>query len=132
MVRAAGLPIALASSSSETLIDAVVDRLAIRDYVKVVCSGTAEEQGKPHPAVYLTAARRLGVPAERCLALEDSPNGVLSAKAAGMVCVLIPDPHLAGDPRMRQADMRLDSLEELTPALLRELIQGAPSTPAAG
>lgn len=120
-VRAAGLPIAIASSSSIRLIEAVVRRLSIGQYIDVACSGDAEPQGKPHPGVYLTTARKLDVAPEACLALEDSPNGVLSAKAAGMTCIAIPDPHLADDPRMRSADLRLDSLEEFTPQLLSSL-----------
>jgi sugar-phosphatase len=118
MVADAGLPIAIASSSSEDLIRAVVQRLVIGTYIDLICSAVAEPEGKPHPAVYLTAARLLGVPPETCLALEDSPNGVLSAKAAGMYCVAVPDRFLASDPRMLQADLRLNTLEELTSELL--------------
>jgi sugar-phosphatase len=118
LVEHAGLRIAIASSSSEELIRAVVQRLDIGHYIDVFCSAVTEAEGKPHPAVYLTASRRLGVPPETCLALEDSPNGVLSAKAAGMFCIAVPDPFLASDPRMDRADLRLDSLEEFTPDLL--------------
>lgn len=109
-VRAAGLPIAIASSSSERLIAAVVERLNLGTYVQVACSGDNEPEGKPHPGVYLTTARRLDVVPHRCLALEDSPNGVLSATAAGMACVAVPDPHLRADPRFRRADVILDTL----------------------
>jgi sugar-phosphatase len=119
----AGLPIAIASSSSEELIRAVMRRLGIERYITAICSADDEAEGKPHPAVYLTAARRLGIPAEECLALEDSPNGVLAAKAAGMYCIAVPDRFLAGDPRMDEADLRLDSLEKLTPALLNRLLE---------
>ena len=120
-VRAAGLPIAIASSSSEELIRAVMRRLGIERYVQAICSADDEAEGKPHPAVYLRAAERLGVPPVECVALEDSPNGVLAAKAAGMYCIAVPDRFLAGDPRMNAADARLSSLEEFTPALLRDL-----------
>jgi sugar-phosphatase len=120
-VHSAGLPIAIASSSSEELIQAVIHRLGIGGYIRTICSADNEPEGKPHPAVYLRAAERLGVRPEECLALEDSPNGVLSAKAAGMYCIAVPDRYLAGDPRMMQADLRLASLEEFTPALLSRL-----------
>lgn len=119
----AHLPIAIASSSSERLIRAVVQRLNIGDYIEVICSAEVEEEGKPHPAVYLSTARRLGVPPESCLALEDSPNGVLSAKAAGMYCIAVPDPHMADDPRMCRADLRLDSLEAFVPEILQRIQQ---------
>lgn len=121
-----GLPIAIASSSSEALIQAVVERLRLQRYISAICSANREPEGKPHPAVYLTAARRLGVRPANCLALEDSPNGVLSAKRAGMFCIVVPDPYLANDPHMNEADIRLDSLLEFTPDLLDEL-QGSPA-----
>jgi mannitol-1-/sugar-/sorbitol-6-/2-deoxyglucose-6-phosphatase len=121
-VHDAQLPIAIASSSSEALIDAVVEKLDIAPYIQVRCSGDAEPQGKPHPGVYLTAARSLGVAPDVCLALEDSPNGVLSAKGAGMICIAVPDPNFASDPRMQQADLVLPSLEQLTPSLIDELV----------
>jgi mannitol-1-/sugar-/sorbitol-6-/2-deoxyglucose-6-phosphatase len=119
--REAGLSIAIASSSSLALIRAVVTRLEIDSYIEVMASGSDELEGKPHPAVYLTAARLLGVDPGRCVAVEDSPNGVLSAKAAGMICIAVPDPFLAGDPQMARADLRLNSLEEMTPDLLHWL-----------
>ena len=71
--------------------------------------------------MYLTAARRLGVTAGRCLALEDSPNGIVSAREAGMRCVAVPDPLLAEDPRYREADLVLKSLTLLDEAALRRL-----------
>jgi|SRR5579872_1539134 len=120
-VRDADMSIAIASSSGEDLIRAVVRRLDLEPYIDVICSAEDDPEGKPHPAVYLRTARRLGVEPGGCLALEDSPNGVLSAKAAGMFCIAVPDPYLAADPRMARADLRLDSLEELTPELLARL-----------
>ncbi|GAC1471859.1 MAG: hexitol phosphatase HxpB [Gemmatimonadaceae bacterium] len=122
-VHRAGLPIAIASSSHEALIWAVVKRLGIERYLSLVCSGEDEAEGKPHPAVYLTTAKRLGIDPEYCLALEDSPNGVLAAKAAGMMCIAVPDPHLSADPRMNRADIHLKSLLEFTPALLASLME---------
>lgn len=117
-IHAAGIPIAIASSSSESLIFAVIDRLGLRPAISAVASAEHEEEGKPHPAVYLSAARALGVPPQNCVAFEDSPNGVLSARAAGMYCIAVPDPYLAGDPRMREADLTLDSLEDFSLDLL--------------
>lgn len=119
LVDEAGLPIAIASSSSLRLIQAVITRLGLEAYIQVACSGDDEPEGKPHPAVYLTTARRLHVPPERCLALEDSPNGVLAAKAAGMTCIAVPDPHLAADLRFQQADLILPSLEAFDETVLQ-------------
>jgi mannitol-1-/sugar-/sorbitol-6-/2-deoxyglucose-6-phosphatase len=114
-----GLRLAIASSSPERLIDAVCARLGLD--IEVRCSALDEPNGKPAPDVYLAAARRLGLSPARCLAVEDSPAGVLAAKAAGMRCLAVPDPLLAGDPRYRQADLVLSSLIELTEPLLRKI-----------
>ena len=120
LFRRYGLRLAIASSSPRRLIDAVCDRLGL-DGIEVRCSAMDEARGKPAPDVYLTAARRLGVSAAACLALEDSPNGVASAKAAGMRCVAVPDPLLAANPRYREADLVLRSLADLDDAALRRL-----------
>lgn len=120
LFRRYGLRLAIASSSPRRLIDAVCDRLGLGG-IEVRCSAMDEARGKPAPDVYLTAARRLGVAAASCLALEDSPNGLASAKAAGMRCVAVPDPLLAGDRRYRDADLVLRSLAELDDAALRRL-----------
>jgi sugar-phosphatase len=125
-IHEAGLPIAIASSSGEDLIWAVLRRLQIERYVSVVRSAEHEAQGKPHPAVYLAAARALDVPPEACVALEDSPNGVLSAKAAGMYCIAVPDPHLADDPRMKKADATIPTLETFSLELLPGLVPQSP------
>ena len=115
-----GLRLAIASSSPLRLIDAVCDRLGLAR-ITVRCSARQEARGKPAPDVYLTAARRLGVAAAACLALEDSPNGIASARSAGMRCVAVPDPLLADDPRYREADLVLPSLTGLDEAALRRL-----------
>jgi sugar-phosphatase len=115
-----GLRLAIASSSPLRLIDAVCDRLGLTR-IEVRCSAMDEARGKPAPDVYLTAARRLGVAAASCLALEDSPAGIASARSAGMRCVAVPDPLLAADPRYREADLVLESLTSLDQAALRRL-----------
>ena len=120
-VKAAGLATAIASSSSQRLIDAVVQRLGIAPAIDVICSADHEAAGKPDPAVFLRAAERLDVMPERCLVIEDSPNGVRAALAAGMVCVAIPDPHSVGHPAIAAAHMHLDSLSEITSSWLASL-----------
>jgi mannitol-1-/sugar-/sorbitol-6-/2-deoxyglucose-6-phosphatase len=114
-----GLRLAIASSSPERLIDAVCARLGLD--IEVRCSALDEPRGKPAPDVYLAAARRLGLSPARCLAVEDSPAGVVAAKAAGMSCLAVPDPLLAADPRYRRADRVLPSLTLLDEAVLRTL-----------
>ena len=102
--------VALASSSAYRLIGAVTERLGLAGEFEVAYSAEEEEYGKPHPGVYLTTARRLGVAPTQCLAIEDSFNGVLAAKAARMRCVAIPEPAQRRDPRFGIADLVLDSL----------------------
>lgn len=118
--RDLGLRCALASSSPMVVIDAVLDVLGLRDDFEVVRSAETEALGKPHPAVYLTTAAALGVPAHHCVAVEDSVNGMVSACAARMTTVVIPEPPLRADPRFGLADFQVDSLADL-PATLRML-----------
>lgn len=121
LLRTHGMRLALASSSSMTLIDAVLDRLNLRGEFETLSSAENEPQGKPHPGVFLTTAARLNLPPQECVAVEDSINGVLAAKAAGMRCIAIPLPELRGDPRFAQADVVLGSLADINGELLDRL-----------
>lgn len=96
------------------------DRLGLD--IGIRCSALDEPHGKPAPDVYLAAARRLALRPARCLAVEDAPAGVVAAKAAGMTCLAVPDPLLAGDPRYRRADLVLPSLTEMDEPTLRRLM----------
>lgn len=121
--RAQGWRLAVASSSSMRLIETVLDGFGWRARFEVLRSAEDEARGKPHPDVYVSAARDLGLSPARCLAIEDSANGVASARAAGMACVAVPPPETAADPRFEAATWRLPSLEGL-PALLGEIADG--------
>jgi sugar-phosphatase len=121
LFRRHGLRLAIASSSPKRLIDVVCARLGLD--IEVRCSALDERGGKPAPDVYLTAARRLRLDPARCLAVEDSPAGVVSATSAGMRCLAVPDPLLAGDPRYDRADLVLPSLTQLDEPTLRKLTQ---------
>ncbi len=113
-----GVALGLASSSSSEIIDAVLSKLGLADAFAVVQSAEHEPYGKPHPAVYIECARRLGVPADRCLAIEDSPAGVLAAKSARMQCIAIPAPELRDDNRFCIADAKLKTLADLDVRML--------------
>ena len=119
LFQRSGLRLAIASSSPKRLIDAVCTRLELA--IEVRCSALDEAHGKPAPDVYLAAARRLGLSPARCLAVEDSPAGVISAKTAGLTCLAVPDPLLATDPRYRRADLVLPSLTLLDEPTLHKL-----------
>lgn len=103
--------IALATSSSQPIIDAVFDKLNIADYFKVVCSADDEEYGKPHPAIYLKAAKKLDVKPVNCIVLEDSVTGMISAKSASMKTIVIPEDKT--DARFSLADTILTSMIEV-------------------
>jgi beta-phosphoglucomutase-like phosphatase (HAD superfamily) len=113
LFRGRGVQVALASSSAYRLIHAVTERFRLADRFDCVYSAEEEEYGKPHPGVYLTTARRLGVKPSACLAVEDSFNGVLAAKAARMKCVAVPEEGARRDPRFCIADVVLGSLTEI-------------------
>jgi sugar-phosphatase len=118
MVRAEGLVLGLATSSAPPLIDAVLTKLGLMDAFAVMHSAIEEELGKPHPAVFLTTAQLLDVEPAECVAIEDSVAGVRSAVAAGMRVIAVPPPHLFDEPGYDDADLKLESLEELTPEML--------------
>ena len=120
-VSGAGFPLAIASSSTSEIIAAVLETLGIEAYFLVTQSAEHEPYGKPHPGVYIEAARRLDVDPWRCLAFEDSPNGVIAARAARMRCIAVPDPALKDDRRLLAADLILPSLTDFNLGLLEQL-----------
>ena len=118
VVRAAGLRTALASSSSPVLIDAVLRKLDLTSAFEVVRSAIHESLGKPHPGVFLSTARELGLKAGQCTVIEDSAAGVQAATAAGMRVIAVPPPHLFADPSYEEAEVKLHSLQELSLPML--------------
>lgn len=85
------LPLALASSAYFQFIQSVLKAFDLEQYFSVVHSAEYESLGKPHPGVYLSTAEKLDVAPEQCLVFEDSVAGVISAKAAKMYCVAVPE-----------------------------------------
>jgi HAD superfamily hydrolase (TIGR01509 family) len=119
-------PLGLASSSNRPLIDLALQLMGVADLFRVTVSSEEVERGKPAPDVYLAAARRLGVSPERVAAIEDSANGIRSAKAAGMRVIAIPNPHYPPpEDALSQADVVLESLWELSP----DVVESASSRP---
>jgi HAD superfamily hydrolase (TIGR01509 family) len=110
-------PLALASSSNRELIDLALEAGAIAGLFAATVSSEEVPRGKPAPDVYLEAARRLGVEPAACVAIEDSHNGIRSAKAAGMACIAVPNPLFPPGEAVKEADVMLGSLAELTPEL---------------
>lgn len=111
-LRAKGYRMALASSAEPRVIEANLTALSLRALFEAVVSGTQVARGKPAPDVFLATAERLGVPPPGCLVIEDSRNGLLAAKAAGMACAVVPCAHTRHQD-FREADHRLEALPEL-------------------
>jgi HAD superfamily hydrolase (TIGR01509 family) len=124
-LHAAGVPCALVTMSYARLADAVVGALPAGVFAAVV-PGDQVRHGKPHPEPYLTAAQRLGVAPQECVAIEDSPPGVRSAQAAGAAVVAVP--HVVPIPP-GPGRVVVDTLEGLSPAGLARLV-GLPRTVA--
>jgi HAD superfamily hydrolase (TIGR01509 family) len=113
---AARWPLGLASSSNRPLIDLALAEMGVADLFGATVSSEEVARGKPAPDVYLEAARRLGVPPENVVAVEDSASGIRSANAAGMGVVAVPNAHFPPpENALALADVRLESLADLTP-----------------
>ena len=118
-------PVAVASSAHHEVIAAALDAIGLSDLFEIVVSSDEVPAGKPAPAVYLETARRLDADPVRCLVVEDSYNGVLAARAAGMTVVLVPNrsvPPAAGTHEI--ADVVLDRLGDLDPSSVQPARRG--------
>lgn len=114
-MAAKNYPIALASGSHPSLIEAVTNDIHLQGKFQVIVSVDEIGAGKPSPDVYLQTARRMGFPAEQCLCLEDSSNGILAGLRAGMKVIAVPDPRFAPVHEiLDQAHLVLNSLEEFS------------------
>jgi HAD superfamily hydrolase (TIGR01509 family) len=109
-------PLAVASSSNRPIIDLVLVLSGLDRFFRATVSSEEVPRGKPAPDVYLEAARRLGADPERSAAVEDSRSGILSARAAGMRVVAIPNMRFPpGEEALAAADVLISSIGELTP-----------------
>lgn len=111
----------LASSSPLRLIESAVTHMGIKDRFQVISSAEFESHGKPHPAVYLSCARKLGSSPLECVAFEDSVTGMTAAKAARMKTVVVPEAHNRSNKRYALADVKLDSLLDFNDEILAVL-----------
>jgi len=87
-----GYVLAIASSSRRDYVDYVLGVLELGGKFVVTVSGDDVAEGKPDPAIFLEASRRLGIVPARCVVLEDSKRGVVAANSAGMRCIAISGP----------------------------------------
>lgn len=120
-LHAEGVPLAVATSSPMRVVDTVLARARLENVFSAVVSAEKFPHGKPHPQVYLEACERLGKLPQACVAMEDSLNGTLAAKAARMKAIAIPEPENAENPGFGIADFVVRNAEEAE-AVLRALL----------
>jgi HAD superfamily hydrolase (TIGR01509 family) len=114
------LPCAVATSATRRTALLALDRAGLLGAFAALAARDDVADGKPHPALFLRAAEALGAAPSRCLAVEDSPPGVLAAQAAGMRVVMVPDA-LPPTPELRRAGLAVAADLEEVRALLRHL-----------
>lgn len=111
----AGIKMAVASSQQPEYVNWVVDHFNLRKYFPVVLSAQdVNDHAKPDPKIFLLAAEKLGVKPEGCVVLEDTVNGILAAKAAGMKGVAVYDSHFSKPEDFPMADLILTNLQDVT------------------
>ncbi len=110
--RRLGLQCGIASSSSYEWVSSHLERLGLTSYFKAVRTSDDVLRTKPDPALYLSLMEALQIRAEEGLAFEDSPNGVLAAKRAGLYCIAVPN-EMTSRLSFELADLRLTSLADL-------------------
>jgi HAD superfamily hydrolase (TIGR01509 family) len=117
-LKASNVPVGLASSSWPGWIEALLVGTGLQGRFDAVVSAKVVEHPKPAPDIYLLAAEQLGVAAERCIAIEDTPTGLASAKAAGMFTIQSRSASTAFPPQP-SADLVLDNLANFDLTLLQ-------------
>ncbi len=110
--RQLGWGIGLASSSDRQWVEEYLNRFHLREYFTCIRTREDVKRTKPDPALYLQAAECLGVDPAEAVALEDSPNGAVAAKRAGLKCIVVPN-SVTQHFSFGEIDLRLDSLAEL-------------------
>ena len=122
LVKKMGLKVGLASSSPLVLINAVLEKINLKDQFSIATSAEHLAFGKPHPQVFINCAEELKSLPIECICFEDSFNGLIAAKAARMKCVLIPHPDQFTEVKWNIADLKLQSLSVVNEEHLRKLI----------
>ncbi|NLM98228.1 MAG: HAD family phosphatase [Halanaerobiaceae bacterium] len=111
-LRNIGCKLGLASSNNEKAVEAVRNKFGLSEYIDVFINGESVTRGKPHPEIFLTTAKYLGLKPEECLVIEDTRNGVRAAKAAGMKCVGFKNKN-SGEQDLSEADLIISSYKNL-------------------
>ncbi|MBE0478560.1 HAD family phosphatase [Candidatus Aerophobetes bacterium] len=116
------LTLAVASSSPIIFINAVLSKLNIKGEFKVIVSGEEVLKGKPHPEIFLVAAKRLKAKPDECVVIEDSPSGMKATKSAGMKCIgLVGEKKPINPKNNYPADLIINDLRKLTLEQIKNL-----------
>jgi HAD superfamily hydrolase (TIGR01509 family) len=108
-----GVPLAITSSAVRSSIEAILERLQLRDAFTLIVDGSEVVHGKPDPEAYLLTARKLRVEPAQCVVFEDSHVGVVAAKRAGMYCIAVRNPRAQTRQDLSAADVIVDSMREV-------------------
>lgn len=117
-LKAKNVKMAVASSSTPEIIDLILTKTDLKKYFRVIVSAQEAGKSKPEPDVFLLAAEKLGVDRENCLVVEDSPNGIKAAKAAGMTCVAYEGPGTNAQ-KLHEADSIIQNYTELDRIIIK-------------
>lgn len=120
-LKKSNLKIGLATSSSSQLMEEVLVKLKLSNQFDVAISAENMKYGKPHPNVFLTCAKKLKINPKNCLVIEDSINGLISAKAAFMIAIAVPETNYFYNKKYAIADYKLRDMNEVL-ALLKTLL----------
>lgn len=119
-LHGAGFKLAIGSSGPRANVELVAEKLPSGKFFNAKVTGEDVKQGKPHPDVFLTAARKLELAPKSCVVVEDSPVGIAAGKAAGMAVIAITG--TAPQEKLAAADTIVESLREITPAMVNQLL----------
>ena len=108
-----GLKLAIASSSSQKWVRGHLERLRLLRYFDAICCSDDVERAKPDPALYKLALEKLNLQSSQAIVFEDSSNGVLAAKRAGLFCVVVPT-ELTAQLSLEHADLKINSLANVS------------------
>ncbi len=116
-IHASGLQCAVATATFVSTAEDYLQRVGVLSYFdKIVCSAMVKN-GKPEPDIYIETARQLGLSPSECIALEDSPNGILSASRAGCVTIMVPDLTPPDEELSRIIYAQADDLTQVIPII---------------
>ena len=102
--------VAIATATNETLAEKYLGRAGLREYFDEIICAVMVETGKPAPDIYLYACEKLGIEPKDAFAVEDAPNGVISASTAGCRTIMIPDLTEPDDELRKHIEYRADNL----------------------